>query len=572
MGRTHYLEEIGLLRNSSSDSIQLSDLGVHEYHSNSPSDFRLRTIYSFWHFWILAPLASIFQSPIKLSFHRLSHRLRRRRLQWILATVPVVVVILVIIFTALFRPSYTKPPQHYKSLERTCKASRIPGRGNINNEKIFIAASLHDPNGSLLGGKWADAIVQLVGLLGPENVHISVYENDPDAMAEASLQKLRTRLTCKCESKLHLDKLFTRSVHAGNQSLISEHLPLEEIPIITIPSGEKKTKRIVFLAEVRNRALRSLRDSSSKFDKLLYLNDVMFNPIDAVQLLFSTNIGANGRTQYSAVCAVDFINAFKFYDRFATRDLEGYEMGVPFFPWFSATGNAISRQDVLSQKDAVRVRACWGGMTAFEASWFQMNQTDLDNMLDGDNRLDDERPSSDIAGLQLLPLQFRYELDPFWEASECCLIHADLAYLSRGRGVEDHDDTRIFTNPYVRVAYDSKTLSWLPYTRRLERLYPIIQSMVNKIAGVPSQNSRRLERPGDEVTELVWEYNGNRSSHESDISEVNGTYRYMKRVVGPGRFCGRRNLSILKETIKDGEKNFENVPLPLLPGRRCNGE
>ena len=42
-------------------------------------------------------------------------------------------------------------------------------------------------------------------------------------------------------------------------------------------------------------------------------------------------------------------------------------MGVPLFPWFTDTGNPASRQDVLAQKDVVRVRSRWGGMTAFEA-------------------------------------------------------------------------------------------------------------------------------------------------------------------------------------------------------------
>ncbi len=123
-------------------------------------------------------------------------------------------------------------------------------------------------------------------------------------------------------------------------------------------------KRIAFLAEVRNRALRPLEaDPTTRYDKLLFINDVFFNPIDAVQLLFSTNVGSSGRAEYGAACAVDFINAFKFYDRFATRDFEGYTMGIPFFPWFTDAGEAVSRRDVLEGKDAVRVRACWGGMT-----------------------------------------------------------------------------------------------------------------------------------------------------------------------------------------------------------------
>ena len=45
----------------------------------------------------------------------------------------------------------------------------------------------------------------------------------------------------------------------------------------------RKIKRIAFLAEVSNRTLQPLRNGSVTFKKLLYLNNVMFNPIDAVQ-------------------------------------------------------------------------------------------------------------------------------------------------------------------------------------------------------------------------------------------------------------------------------------------------
>ncbi len=201
---------------------------------------------------------------------------------------------------------------------------------------------------------------------------------------------------------------------AGNVSLVSEHLPLEYIPRITIPSGERQIKRIAFLAEVRNRALRPLDDSTVQFDKLLFINDVLFDPIEAVQLLFSTNIDANGRTQYGAVCAVDFINAFKYYDYFATRDFEGNGIGLQFFPWFADAGDAISRKDVMAQKDAVRVRSCWGGMTAFEASWFQKPAVNTP--------LARIEAANSFPKLPLSPLRFRYEGDPFWEASEVSIF------------------------------------------------------------------------------------------------------------------------------------------------------
>jgi hypothetical protein len=91
-------------------------------------------------------------------------------------------------------------------------------------------------------------------------------------------------------------------------------------------------KQIAFLAEVRNRALCPREaDPPVHFDKVLFINDVMFNPVDAIHLLFLTKVDASGRAQYGAVCAVDSIKAFKFYDRFTTRDFEGYAMEYPSF-------------------------------------------------------------------------------------------------------------------------------------------------------------------------------------------------------------------------------------------------
>ena len=331
---------------------------------------------------------------------------------------------------------------------------------------------------------------------------------------------------------------------------------------MTTPSGQNKTKRIAFLADVRNRALRPLETNPAiRFDKLLFINDVIFNPVDAANLLFSTNYQSSGYTQYQAACAVDFINAFKFYDRFATRDFEGYTPGIPFFPWFTDAGLATSRRDVLGQRDAVRVRACWGGMTAFEAKWFQNSY--LDSSTSG--RLND----SNDTGFSVSPLRFRYEKDPFWDASECCLVHADLTYLHQGRDITT--DSGIFMNPYVRVAYDPYTLRWLPYTRRVERLYSLVHTSLNHVVGMPEYNPRRLESPGDEVLEKVWTYNeegGTRRIGKTageTSSNPQGSYQEMKRVADPGRFCGTRRLMVLNDNPKKGQKNWENVRLPPVP-------
>lgn len=334
--------------------------------------------------------------------------------------------------------------------------------------------------------------------------------------------------------------------------MISEHLAFEDLPRLRLPSGNDRIKRIAFLAEVRNRALRALTaDEAIPFDKLLFLNDVIFNPTDAVNLLFSTN-QESGRAQYQAACATDFVNAFKFYDRFATRDLEGFESGIPFYPWFTDAGNAISRRDVMNQRDAVRVRSCWGGMVAFEAKWF------LDTSLQ-DSSIE-MRNSSNTFDSEIAPLRFRYEEDPFWDASECCLIHADLTYLSHGN--DFLSDSGIFMNPFVRVAYDPSTLSWLPYTRRVERLYSLIHTILNRMVGIPYRNPRRLEKPGDDVEEKVWVPDEKAGGSDG---KSRGSYQKLNRVAGPGRFCGVRRLMVLNENPKKGQKNWEEVSIPTVP-------
>lgn len=105
-----------------------------------------------------------------------------------------------IVFTAALRPSYSHPPDHYRVLRKRCKEAKEPGRGNVNSEKIFIAASLYDPEGTLVGNGWGDAVLQLVELLGPQNVHLSIYENDPTPQAKAALESMEAKVQCQCPS------------------------------------------------------------------------------------------------------------------------------------------------------------------------------------------------------------------------------------------------------------------------------------------------------------------------------------------------------------------------------------
>ena len=454
------------------------------------------------------------------------------------------VVVLVVLF-GLFAPSYSNPPLRYVTLRREIEQTDANGRGNTYNEKIFIAAAVYDHEGELLGGEWGVRLRQFVDILGPDNVFLSIYENDADDNAQLAMKAFAESVTC-------------------NKAVVHEHLDLDTLAHVNTPSGETRLKRIAFLAEVRNRALRPLDDPNSsaynrRFDKVLYVNDVFFDPVEAANLLFSTNVDErSGKTNYRAACAVDFVNPFKFYDTFATRDTEGYRMGVPFFPWFTSSGNGTSRQDVLDQKDGVRVKSCWGGMVAFEAKWLQprMHISKIDT------------PANETLSPAL---RFRSEPDTYWDSSECCLIHADLASL-----VDENEDPAIYMNPYVRVAYTPTVLRWLQFTRRFERLYPWVHTFVNRISARPGFNPRRAQQPGEEVLDRVWVWDPPsqrmlQTLGESGVqisqgvaatSNLNGSWQQVSRKATPGQFCGLQSLLYINEHPKVGEKPWAFADVP----------
>jgi hypothetical protein len=340
----------------------------------------------------------------------------------------------------------------------------------------------------------------------------------------------------------------------GPHAIISGHIDLDSFPRVHILPDQDRIKRISYLATVRNHALDPLIDANtinstlgkasivdSKFDRLLFLNDVVFNPKDAADLLFATN-AQDGKADYDAACAMDYINPIKFYDRFAMRDSDAYRVGLPFYPWFVRSGGVESWNAVMAGSDAVPVQSCWGGMVAFQAKYFQ------------NERLEKGQK----------PLRFRSEPDAFWDASECCLIHADLQDLVQSG--PEAQSAKIFVNPYVRVAYGSGTLAWLEFSRRFERLFTIPHVLLQWILKQPWEASRRLEIPGRSVRRNEWFYTGPIEDVPSnpglaDIPKF-GSWQTMRRTATPGGYCGYDFLLALKTKWEPGEKMWEKIEAP----------
>lgn len=440
-------------------------------------------------------------------------------------------VAVIFVATPILIPSYTRLPSHYLALKENCEGPDAdPGCANPFQEQIFISVSLYDKGGHLAGGRWGEQMLELIHMLGPENTFLSIYEND-SPLGQKALEEFKSKVPCR------------------HEIIFDDSVSLEGFGNVTLPDGSERMKRLSYLSEMRNRALRPLdrfRDDSGvvPFDKVLFMNDVMFHTVDAAQLLFNTNLGEDGRTHYLSTCALDYGNPFKFYDLYAQRDAEGYSNGVPIFPIFSTAGAGLSRADMLAQKDAVRVTGCWSGMVAMQAKYVQ----NLDASLPtpgfqdvGAHVIDPDHPHAIEA-----PVRFRHEPEVFVDACECCLFLADVSTAARKDAAPDQG---VFVNPYVRVAYDDHTLRWLHRVKWWERLFVVPHRIVSSLAGLPRNNPYREVAEGDPFVEEVWSVAENR-------------WELVNRTGRSGLFCAVREMQLINTEARTGDKNWADAAMP----------
>ncbi|KAJ0147006.1 hypothetical protein CTA2_848 [Colletotrichum tanaceti] len=438
-------------------------------------------------------------------------------------------VLLVLTATPIFFPSYTRHPKHYKDLRKRCLVSdSLSGCANLRNEKVFIAVSLFDPEGKITGGEWAKNVLDLIHMIGEDNTFLSIYENDSGDLGAAALDEFKKNVPCKHE-------------------IVSEgQVDYSAFPHVTLPDGSQRLKRLAYLSEMRNRALYPLDQSGQdpkvgtvKYDRILFLNDALFAPVDAAHLLFNTNAGQDGVAHYLSACSLDYDwNPFLEYDLYAQRDAQGYSNGIPIFPYFTAQGRAASRRAMVSQTDAVPVKSCWGGMVAMQAKWVQ-NAGDTMPTKDwravAHHVIDPDHPHNVTA-----PVRFRYEPELYFDACECCLFLADVTTVADKAG---EPDMGVFVNPYVRVAYRKRTQRLEPLVRRWERLLALPQGIITRLSRFPTPNPHRQVVEGQRFAE--------------EIYQRRQGWKMVERTGRNGMFCGVREMQLIKEGPRNG-RNWEN--------------
>lgn len=274
----------------------------------------------------------------------------------------------------------------------------------LGKEKIFIA-SIHWNNEAILRSHWNQAVVDLAKEIGREDVYVSVQESGSWDDSKGALRHLDAQLE---------EAGISRKIILDNTTHFDEiNKAPAETGWIRTPRGKVELRRIPYLAKLRNLVLEPLYEldkAGLRFDKILFLNDVVFNTWD-IRNLLATNDG-----EYAAACSLDFKHGSSFYDTFALRDSEGHDQLMQRWPFFRARES----RNAVKASLPVPVKSCWNGIVVMDAVPFYIRNRPV------------FRGIPDSLALSHL------------EGSECCLIHADNPQ-SRRKGV--------WLNPNVRVGY-----------------------------------------------------------------------------------------------------------------------
>ena len=137
--------------------------------------------------------------------------------------------------------------------------------------RVFIAG-IHWNNEVILRSHWNDAVVRLVDILGHENTFVSIYESGSWDDSKGALRLLDKRLS---ESNVSRSIILDDVTHADEISSTPGTSGW-----IQTARADKRLRRIPYLARLRNIVLEPLNELSLKnikFDRVLFLNDVVFS-------------------------------------------------------------------------------------------------------------------------------------------------------------------------------------------------------------------------------------------------------------------------------------------------------
>lgn len=293
---------------------------------------------------------------------------------------------------------------------KTSATTRYANLSYTNNptpnipRRYFIAMNLHN-NLPII----PDLFFQLfrtIAHLGPPYVFLSIYENGSTDDTPAHLQTTLVRAL----DALGVDHSITTS---------TERRP-------------DNAHRIQYLARVRNRALNPLHALATgsynlRYDRVLFLNDVLFCRDDLFELLYQQHL-----QQSHITCGVDYDLQWGetplFYDNWVARDING----LPFFKDPNKPIHDVYTLDRYRRNLPYQVYCCWNGATVLDPRPLYDHGVRFRAATPHPRKPDYEFSNTDESGGEC-------------GASECSLLCKD--YWGAGFG-------RVITVPRVKVAYE----------------------------------------------------------------------------------------------------------------------
>jgi hypothetical protein len=147
------------------------------------------------------------------------------------------------------------------------------GSGAMRRRERIYIASMHWNNAEVLKDYWNDAVIELTETFGAENVFVSIYESgswddSKEALRtlDAELEKRNVPRRVEVSDTTHYDEITKPKNERGEGWIDTSR-------------GERELRRIPYLAKLRNKTIQDLIELSEKgttFDKVLFLNDVVF--------------------------------------------------------------------------------------------------------------------------------------------------------------------------------------------------------------------------------------------------------------------------------------------------------
>lgn len=193
--------------------------------------------------------------------------LRRRRVR----------VSLVVLFIALIYLIVILPISLWRT-HRNDVAAYDASIAHLPKPRVFVAAMLENC-APLLSKYWIPALLGLVDQLGSDNVFVSILENGSQDETRSLLVELQDNLTQRrVPYSLRFEEDFRDGETFQTDGLLRRLLGEEGTRDNWVMTDKGWVpRRISYLAELRNMVLDPLKNSSRRYDKVLFLNDVIFS-------------------------------------------------------------------------------------------------------------------------------------------------------------------------------------------------------------------------------------------------------------------------------------------------------